>query len=62
MGSQTFKPVYACSDSECTYSTRGVDIDICRACGDHAEFCESCGESTCCGAKAVNVDHEIERD
>jgi len=40
-------------DHECEF--KEVDFDICRGCGEHAEFCEECG-SNCCGEPAAMPD------
>lgn len=40
-------------DHRCVYEPQ--DCDICPGCGEHAEFCESCG-SECCGVFSYNLD------
>lgn len=42
--------------------TSQPDIDICRECGEHAEFDEDTGESNCCGSKPYDTDYETEYD
>lgn len=44
---------------ECVYSSK-VDCDICPECGDHASFCEDCGESDCCGAREIDLDAAVD--
>lgn len=36
------------------------DCDICRECGDHAEF--EGGESNCCAAPAYSVDEDADTE
>jgi hypothetical protein len=40
-------------EHECVFSDQ--DCDICKGCGDHAQFCEECG-SECCGAAPYAMD------
>jgi hypothetical protein len=37
------------------------DIDICSACGEHAEFDDETG-SNCCGAEAYDSDPDIDME
>ncbi len=43
-------------DHECEYNSKDTDCDLCRRCGEHAEFCETCGLSDCCGYPMHVVD------
>lgn len=36
------------------------DIDICTACGEHAEFED--GESSCCGSGPANTDPDLDME
>lgn len=47
-------------EHECVY--RPVDMSICPGCMDHAEFCEDCGESECCGMSVRNYDEDYGKD
>lgn len=38
------------------------DIDICPACGEHAEFDEDTGESECCGSAPYDSDPDVDME
>lgn len=42
-------------DHECDESA-SPDIDLCRACGEHASYCSQCGLSNCCGSRPYMPD------